>query len=81
MSNHEFFSIEDMQLKHLQTQQKHLHFVQKYHAWIMGESQDPKLKQLHESIADAVSEALEHLDVLIEALEKTEASSDSDAGG
>lgn len=81
MNNDQYLSVDDMQRRHLQSQQKHLRFVQKYHAWIMSESNDPKLKQLHQSIADAVSDALEHLDVLIEVLGKSEDRSDAEPGG
>jgi hypothetical protein len=81
MNNDQYLSVEGMQRKHLQSQQKHLRFVQKYHAWIMSESHDPKLKQLHQSIADAVGDALEHVGVLIEALGKSEDRSDAEQGG
>ena len=80
MNNDQYLSVEGMQRKHLQSQQKHLRFVQKYHAWIMSESRDPKLQQLHQSIADAVGDALEHVDVLIEALGKSADQSDGEPG-
>ena len=72
MSENKYLSTQDLQLEHWQAQQKHLRFVQKYHEWIMNESRDPKLKQLHQSIAESINEALEHLDVLIDSIEKFE---------
>jgi hypothetical protein len=80
MSENKYVSIQDLQLERWQAQQKHLRFVQKYHEWVMNESRDPKLKQLHQSIAEAINDALEHLDVLIEALQKSENHTDVEPG-
>jgi hypothetical protein len=80
MSENKYLSMQDLQLEHWQAQQKHLRFVQKYHEWIMNESRDPKLKQLHQSIAEAINEALEHLDVLIDTMEKSGNHADVEPG-
>jgi len=61
--------IHDIQIDHLKAQQKHLNLVRNYHVWMMSETDELMVRDLHHTVADRISAVLSGLDKLIEALE------------
>ena len=78
MNSIQFQTLEDvydMQIEHLRAQQNHLKFMHQYHAWMKRELAQPGLIDLHATILENITEALKHLDQLVETLQPASYSS------
>jgi len=62
--------IHAIQTNHLKAQQRHLNLVRNYHLWMMDETKEALVKDLHRTISETLTSALAGLDKLIQELEQ-----------
>ena len=57
-----------MQIMHLRAQKQHLQFLLAYHDWMINETDDSQVSELHRQVTRTLNEMLERFDNLIEDL-------------
>ena len=71
MSNPESLFDREQRINRLQTQYDHLNIVREFHFWAKKKSREPRIQDLHQAVAEKVTEAMEQLDLLIEAVKQS----------